>query len=457
MKIAFIKPPATYADWYHRPQLGAGYLAAYLEEAGHTCRIFDSVFFGWNNAGLIEQVTEFAPDLAAFTAMTHEIAPAARVAGRLRENSGIVTVVGGCHLSALPRETLQEFPTFDFGIAGEGEHGLLGLVKRLQGDIPADCGVPGLVERTPAGPVAFHAPPPPLTGRELDDLPFPAFHLYYGNNRRALAGPEEEYPIISGRGCPYRCTFCMQALGRVVRHRSAEDICLEMEAAINNFGAHTFNFIDEIFLSDTPRTRFLLERLISSGLSRRVRWSGLTRANLVNRDLVCLARRAGCFRLEMGVESGDDAILRRINKGITVAQVRAAADCIKAAGIELNTYFILGHPGETPDSIDRTRQLAMELNPDNIALGIMVPYPGTEIYRIASRGEGGYRLLSHDWERYDKYGQGVLEIAGFSHRQLQREQRRIITSCFLHNGRYLDLFRYAWKRRRALYYFLRRS
>jgi len=455
MKIALIKPPATYADWYQRPQLGIAYLAAHLEEAGFECRIFDSLFSGWNEDELVEKILDYSPLLAAFSAMTHEIVPCARIAGRLKQAEAFLTVIGGCHFTALPEQTLREFQAFDCGIAGEGEKPLLELARRVAGTGPGGP-IPGLGERTGTGKIVLTPPGPPLTGEELDRLPFPAFHLYYGQDRRALASPGTEYPILSSRGCPYHCAFCMQALGRRVRTRSAADICLEMEAAINNFGAVAFNFIDEIFLSDTPRTRELLEIMIATGLNRRARWSGLTRANLVTPDLIELAREAGCFRLEMGVESGDDEILKRIGKEITVSQVRRAAGIIRGAGIELYAYFILGHPGETPESLRRTGDLAVELNPDSIALGIMVPYPGTEICRMAAKGEWGYRLLSHDWERYDKYGESVLEIADFPPESLQAEQKRIMTRFFLGNRRYADLVRYVWKRRRAWRFFLGR-
>ncbi|HPJ72383.1 MAG TPA: radical SAM protein, partial [bacterium] len=291
MKIAFVKPPATYANWYRRPLLGIASLAAYLERHGYDCRIFDSVFSGWSEAELMAQLDSYGPDLAAFTAMTHEIDAAGRIALRLRQGGTCATVVGGCHFSALPQRTLIEFPGFDYGIAGEGEEPLLALTRSLESGGKPDRSIPGLASRPEKGTVAFNHPAPPLSGEALDRLPFPAFHLYFGDDSGALAGTGDEYPILSSRGCPYRCAFCMQALGRTVRLRSAERILEEMKAAVDAYGAHTFNFIDEIFLTDTPRTHDLLERMISSGLSRSIRWSGLTRANLVSGKLVEKAAR----------------------------------------------------------------------------------------------------------------------------------------------------------------------
>ncbi len=278
----------------------------------------------------------------------------------------------------------------------------------------------------------------------------PAFHHYYGDDARALTGKGAEYVIFSGRGCPFGCAFCMRVLGQKVRRRSAESICREMESAIARYGAHTFDFEDDVMLVDNRDTRGLLQRMIDSGLSRRVRWSGMVHAAFVRPDLVELAKQAGCYMLWMGVESGDDGILKAINKGITVEQVRNAVRIVKQARVKLGTFFILGHPGETETTAKKTIDLMAELNADAAAVGLMVPYPGTAIHAMAIRGEGGYRLLTEDWAEYDKYGGRALEIDGLPWQTLARMQRTALVNFYLKNLRLLDLARYAWRRRRAL-------
>jgi radical SAM superfamily enzyme YgiQ (UPF0313 family) len=206
----------------------------------------------------------------------------------------------------------------------------------------------------------------------------------------------------------------MQVLGKKIRRRSPESIFQEIEYAISHYGAHTFDFSDDIFLFDNRETREILRSMIEKGLPKRIHWSALIRANLVKPDLINLAKEAGCFRLEMGVESGDNEILKAINKGITVEQVREAVKIIKQSGLRLGTYYILGHPNETRETIKKTIRLATQLNTDTIAVGLMVPYPGTKIYEMAQRGEGGYRLLSTDWAEYDKYGGRALEVGGLT-------------------------------------------
>jgi radical SAM superfamily enzyme YgiQ (UPF0313 family) len=229
-----------------------------------------------------------------------------------------------------------------------------------------------------------------------------------------------------------------------------------MEQAMSRYAARTFDFYDDILLYDSPDTRNLLELMISKGFPERIRWCGVTRANLVKSDLMALAKKAGCFRLGLGVESGDDQILKTIGKGITVDQVRRAVKIIKEAGIAVDTYFILGHPNETEETVKKTIDLAVELNTDTIAVGLMVPYPGTRVFEMALRGEGGYHLISEDWSQYDKYGGKALELEGLPYDELVRWQRRALVDLYLKNFRPLDFLRYMWRRRSALLFFLRR-
>jgi radical SAM superfamily enzyme YgiQ (UPF0313 family) len=456
MKVALVKPPATYADWYKRPVLGLSYIAAGVEQAGHDCRILDAYFHSWSEAELLDRVLAYQPDVVGFTAMTHEVKAAGRIAARLKERSRAATVVGGCHVTALPERTLTEFPAFDYGVCGEGERTFLELLVRLKaGGTAEPTGIKGLVFRGADG-VRVNEPRPLLTPAELDVLPLPAFHHYYGDDSRALAGKDAEYVIFSGRGCPFGCAFCMRVLGQKVRRRSAGSVCREMEAAIARYGAHTFDFEDDVMLVDNKDTRELLQMMIDSGLAGRVRWSGMIHAAFVKPDLVALANKAGCYQMWMGVESGDDRILKTINKGITVEQVRQAVKVVKQARVRLGTFFILGHPGETEETARKTIDLMAELNTYAAAVGLMVPYPGTGIYAMAARGEGGYRLLTDDWSEYDKYGGRALEIDGLPWERLARAQRSALAGFYLKNLRLLDLARYAWRRRRAFWFLLRK-
>lgn len=455
-RVALIKVRGTYADWFKRPVLGLAYLCSYLKSDGFECRIFDAYYHSWSEDELLARVAEYRPHLIGISAMTHEVNKAAHVAGRLKVKLEVPVVIGGCHVTALPRRTLAEFPVFDYGIHGEGESACLQLARHLRdGSSPGLRDIQGLAFRE-GDEIKVNARAPFLTSEELDAMPLPAFDDYYGDDREALKAKDACGAIIVGRGCPYNCAFCMRVLGQEVRRRSPETVIAEMEQSITRWGAHTFDFYDDILLHDRPDTRRLLELMIEKGFPGKVRWYGLTRVNLVKADMIALAKEAGCIRLGLGVESGDDGILKTIGKGITVAQVRSAVRMIKDQGLAVDAYFILGHPDETEEQVKKTVDLAAELNTNTIAVGLMVPYPGTRVYEMALRGAGGYRLLSEDWSQYDKYGGRALELKNLPYERLLRWQRRALINLYLKNFRLLDLIAYMWQRRSALSFFLRR-
>ncbi len=456
MKVALIKPPATYADWDKRPVFGICYISACLKLSGIDCRIFDALFNSWSEKETIEKVVEYCPEVIGLTAMTHEIIQASQIASQLKERLNTPTIVGGCHVTALPERTLKEFPAFDYGVYGEGEKTIIQLIKFLQQNgISETSNIAGLVWRDTQANIRVNEPREPLTSSELDMLPYPDVKEYY-NGPKALADKNSYYPIFTSRGCPYNCAFCMQVLGRKVRRRSAENVIEEIEYAISHYSAHTIFFDDDIFLFPSRETRELLQLMIDRSLPKRIRWRGLTRANFVTPELIKIVKKAGCFRLEMGVESGDNEILKAINKGITVEEIRNAVKIIKDSGILVSSYFILGHPNETLETIKKTINLAAELNTHTIAIGLMVPYPGTRIYEMAQQGEGGYRLLTEDWSQYDKYGGKVLEVEGATFKELSKWQRRAFVYFYLKNFRLLDLARFFIKYRRGILFMLRK-
>jgi len=452
MKIALIKPPGTYAFWFKQPMLGISYISSCLERSGFECKIFDADFNTWSERTLLEKVRAYNPDVVGITSMTHDIVAASRIAYKLKMYSNIPIIIGGCHVTALPYRTLEEFPMFDYGVFGEGEITMQELLQCLSENNNYSLElIHGLVFRKGKN-IILNQPRPFLTSQEINELPFPTFKDYYEKNKNALSGKNKYYVVITSRGCPFNCVFCMRVLGQKIRRRSPENVCDEIEFAISAYGAHTIVFLDEIFLFNDAETRVLLNMMINRGLSKKIKWAGFIRANFVTSELIYLAKQAGCYHLEMGVESGDDEILKVIEKRISIEQIRKAVKIIKEARISLCTLYILGHPNETRDTVRKTVELAIELNTDDIAVGLMVPYPGTKIYEMALNGQGGYRLLSHNWSDFDKYCSKVLELNDLSYQELSQWQRTAFIGLYLKNRRFIDALKFFWKIRRALGY-----
>jgi len=453
MKIALIRPPKVRPYWFAtKPSLGISYICSYLEVNNVECKIFDANFNSWTEEETVEAIMKYKPDLIGLSSMTHEILAAHNIASKLKVYlNNLPIIIGGCHITALPEETLREFPDFTYGVYGEGENTVLELARCLQkGNLSELKDINGLVYRDNYGKIHTNSVRQRLSSLELDGLPYPAFNQYY-HHSKTLKGRNDYYVMMTSRGCPYNCAFCMRVLGKEVRRRSPESIVSEIEYAIEQYGAHTVFFLDEIFLFNDCLTYDTFELMKKRNLPKHIRWKATTHANFVSEKLVNSARNTGCFFLEIGIESGSDKILKAINKEITVEQAERAVEIIKKAGLRVEIDFILGHPNETIETIKATVNLAVELNTDMVSVGLMTPYPGTKIYEMAKRGEGGYRLLTQDWSKYDKYGGKSLELEGLSIKELEKWQKKLLLYFYIKNFRFLDLIKFIIEYRRTIF------
>lgn len=441
MRIALVNPPPhQVVDQYDVPdftRLGLVCLASQLrrEEAGCVVEIVDAKFERLSCAQIASRLRAFRPDLVGLTAFTNEIKPAARVARDVKGLSpSIVTVIGGVHVSTLPSETMVEFPDFDVGVVGEGERTFVDLVRALARGASFDS-VPGLALLRDGHTV--------LTAErerieDMDAIAPPDW---------GLVPAAQRYLVMTQRGCPYRCTFCANPNGRVVRARSVESVVEEMSYLVERFQPREIIMCDEIFTLDGERTHRLLDAMIAADLGRRVRWWAQTHVNTVDRALFAKMKAAGCHMCGLGIETGDPEVMRRMRKGISIERVVAAREAAASVGLPVESLMIIGHPHETWETAMRTIDFAVALNPDRPIFGVMVPYPGTHVAELARRGEGGYRLISTDWNDYNKQIGHAMEFEGLSRRQLESLQMWGYLKVFLANRRHRDLARFAWSYR----------
>jgi radical SAM superfamily enzyme YgiQ (UPF0313 family) len=442
-RVLLINPPpiAIVEPWFDRPDWprdSIAYVAAYLrQQRGFEVRIIDAKFQRLDFAAVLQQVESFKPDVVGLCALTNEIKPAAYQAALIKERlPGAVTVVGGPHVTAIPEATLREFPMFDVGVVGEGEITFHLLCKALR-DREDFRDIHGLCYRE-NGQVVQTAPRERVIDQDL--LPNPAFDLL----PRAT-----EYWVQTVRGCPFNCHFCMNHNGRVARKRTVDRVIAQIEELIDQFGAKQIHFGDEIFTIDMERTHLLLDEMIARGLHKKISWECQTHVRFVDYDLLKKMKEANCIRVDMGIETGDEEKLRILGKGTNLATIEAAFDAARQVGIPFGTLLILGHPHETMKSLKRTLDLGVRFNPDTPFISIMMPFPGTEVSRMAASGEGGYRLLSTDWDEFSTKLGTVLEFANLSRAQITRLQLWGYLRVFLYNYRFWDLARFAWQYRKA--------
>jgi anaerobic magnesium-protoporphyrin IX monomethyl ester cyclase len=433
---------------FHDGHLGLAYIAACLIRAGHTVKVLDAKNSDVTDEDVTRHIGEFQPDIFGATAMTHEIHAAAHACEVVKQaRPEVLTVVGGPHTTALPERTLTEFPPIDIAVMGEGEQTMLELaaVARSDWGPAAFREIQGITFRD--GECACRTAQRPWM-LDLDTLPVPAWDLF----------PSVSWPVFASRGCPFGCAFCQRVMGRRVRVRSVDSVIVELDALQERFGQHDAWFQDEIFGVNRNWMDEFLEKMSQRRATRSpgYTWGCNSRVNLADADLYRRMHAAGCTTLGFGIESGNEEILKRVQKGTTRAMAIRAIGMAREAGLETATFYIIGHPGETWRTALQTSTLAAQCNSSTIAVGVMVPYPGTEVWNMAKRGEHGYMLLSEDWRLYDKYFGGALAIKGLSHRMLELLQAFTYLYFYAYTRRWKSLFRFVWRFRHPALHLLKR-
>jgi radical SAM superfamily enzyme YgiQ (UPF0313 family) len=412
MRITLVNPPPEIAvefwDTPKHPNLSLGYLAGFLVSEDVDCRVIDAKLERLDASEVVKRCV--GEDLVGFTALTHEITYAAKIAKRIKKASPKTRIVlGGAHATALPEETLEAFPSFDYLVYGEGEHTLYELLEAIENN-KSLSGIHGLVFREDEKIIIN---PPRVGEQELDLLPFPAWQLF---------PKAEEYFVMSARGCPFGCIFCMRLHGQKVRARSVENVLDELQIISDKYHGKYVYFADETFTLFKDRTIKICEGMIKRGIHKKLRWDAETRVNCVDFKVLKKMKDAGCVLVRFGIEAGNPAILRSTKKGITIPEVERAIKLAKKAGLKTQGLFILGHPNETKETMKETIDLAVRLNTSMVAFGIMTPYPGTEVYELAKKGLGGYKIISSDWKDFNKQIGNALELKNVSRKEMERLQ-----------------------------------
>ncbi len=280
-------------------------------------------------------------------------------------------VMGGPHATAQSEEILRISPAVDYVVLGEGEQTALELVAALAGGRLDPASIRGLAWRDHG--IVRHAPPRERR-RDLDEFPFPDRELLMN---RARYTPEDMGLIMTSRGCPYACTYCATDVRRT-SYRSVGHVLAEIEAVRSRYGTVQFSFKDDSFTVDRARIEELCGRMRAE--LPPLGWECTTRLNLVTEDLLRKMKQAGCNNIKVGIESGSEEVLRRMNKGITLDQIRQAARLLRKSGIYWTGYFLIGTPGETAQDIYKTRDFLYEVRPDFASIGVYEPFPGTAMF-----------------------------------------------------------------------------
>lgn len=279
---------------------------------------------------------------------------------------------------------LLDLSNVDFLIGGEIDFAIGGIVDELFGGRRFDS-IHNILYKSEAGKWVknrFH-----VWEEDLDGVPFPARFLMKNelyvrpDTGRAMA------TIQTARGCPASCIYCLSPdiSGKAVRRRSSQNVFEEIKECYYKYGIRDFFFKADTFTIDKKWVMELCELIISSELHKKIEFTANSRTNPLSGEVLEMMKKAGCFAVAFGFESGSDETLRRIHKGATVKQNVQAMRWAKEAGLQVYGFFMIGFPWETEEDIDLTRKHIFELNPDFIEIHVALPYYGTRLYEECAR------------------------------------------------------------------------
>lgn len=446
MKILIIEPPAvskfgnqrifggngSNKSDFRKPPLDLMMISGYLRKEGFENTLLDANSSRRTIEELKYSIKSMRPDIVFFSTSTCTIYKDLLIAKVAKEiNPSVVTVAIGTHVMALSEETFKESDFLDVIVySSEWEQASLNVVKNISNLKLAN----GIFFRTSSGEIVRTDYQHPI--ENLDELGFPAHdkiekHIYGDPTSKG-------YPktmVMGQKSCINNCSFCCQPAffgAPSVRRRSVEHF-LEELTWVKKLGFKEVMFNDATLTSDMEWAGTLFEGMIKGQIN--LTWNCSTRTERVNGEILKLMKRAGCHTIALGMESTDPTVLKNIRKNIEPEQLRESVSLIRKNGMNTVVFCVVGFPGETRESIEKTISFVKTLDTTFITLGIAVPAPGTDFYRYVN--ENGY-LLTKDWSQYDPMKKPVFSYPWLSSEEIAYYSRYGLRQFYLRPRYILD-------------------
>ncbi len=352
-------------------------------------------------------------------------------------------VIGGPHVSALPEETLTMCKGIDIVCRFEGTETILELYDfyTTKSKINSLSEIKGIVYRDYADGVIKTNP---IRDKKKIDTFSLGRPLWEDFSRADI------YHVFTAIGCPYQCSYCFNITNRGFNVKPIEFVIEELKILISRNGMKHFIFSDATFAVNRKNTKKLLQQMIDEEIAKKVTWECWTRVDVLDEELVSLMKRAGCKAIALGLESGSNKVLERAHKKTNTKQIYKAVEIVKKCDILCRCFIVFGHIGETKADIKETIKLTVKINPDEIFVGVMTPWPGTEVYNLAVKKEEGFELITNDYKLYDKWFGEAMINKNISLDELNSLRNEIYFRLYLQNNRYKDFLYFIWLHRKPI-------
>lgn len=432
MRILLINPPINPKKFGRvhilmepMPCIGLAYIAAVLEKQGHYVRIIDNYVWKYSIKRLLKEIQKIAPDMVGVSVLTPSANFSLELANKIKQyNKNIILIAGNVHPTQFPEEFLKP-QHFDVVVKGEGEDTIVELVSTVEQkrNLNTVKGISYLQD----GKI-FHNEMRPII-KNLDSLPFPAWHLFPYKKYGLFPFADIKRPILTvlaTRGCPFNCKYCsLGYMDKTYRKRSAKNIVNEIEHLIKRYGVNQVGFVDPVFPLQEKYAVEVCDEMICRGINKKIVWTTETKIDILNENLIKKLKEAGCRRMIFGLESGSEETLRKIGKEVDFAKVKEVMILLKKYGIETIGLFMIGFPGETEELIKKTFKYARVIGVDFAKFAMTVPFPGSELYETLKKEN---KIRTSNWDDYTTFNPRPENISyvpdGMTAKQLLSLQKK---------------------------------
>lgn len=367
------------------PPLSLAWVAAIARSVGHEVTIIDARTLNLTKQQVLDKLKSFKPDIMGFMMTTYMFTDTLEWIRFLKSQLKVPVVIGGYNLRVYPRESISH-PEIDYAVVEQALDTIPQLLEALEGKRGLEE-VVGLVYKH-KDEIKLNPP----RAVEFDKFPNPARDLLPNELYAEFPTERKNFTVmVTSLGCPYRCGFC-EAGGTVYNPRRPETVVNEMEECFQKYGIREIDIFDYDFTIDKKRTISICREMRRRNLD--ILWACRSRVD-IDRELLKEMKEAGCGRIYYGIESGSQEILDRVNKGITLKQIKETVKNTKELGIRVLGFFLIGAPGETKKTVKKTLRFAKQLDLDYVQFSKCLAKPLTPLWRQMLDREG--RDYWKDW------------------------------------------------------------
>jgi len=413
------------------------YTVSVLKKEGFEVEFLDGILEELSISDFVKKVEEINPQMIILECSTPSIDYDLLTARSLKEKmKNLFVVLVGSHPTFFHEEIMKENKFIDAICRGEFDFTVRDLAKAFLKN-KGFKEVKGITFRDMDG---THINEDRPLIQNIDGIPFPARDIVKDKNyRQGTFIGRLSTTMVSSRGCPYRCVFCLwpnTLYGHKFRMRSAENVVDEIEEAVKRYGIDEIYFDDDSFALNKERVLKICHLIKKRSL--KVEWIAQCRVNSIqDEEIVRAMKRGGCRYIRFGVESGSQKMLDIMKKGITLDQVRKAFKLCREVGIKTQAFFLFGIPGENQESINQTINFAKEIKPDSAQFAIAIPHPGTELYQICQK-KGWLKYST--WEDFSACN-SLIETEELSRKDLEEARIKAYKKFYFRPGYVLKTIR----------------